>query len=74
VTDSDPGTDLQDIDPEARARALQSLLVEQDLLSTDAVNDIVATYEHGRTPATGSSCSRTASPPSPNSTSPSRTK
>jgi nitrile hydratase len=54
VTDSDPGTDLRDIDPEARARALQSLLVEQDLLSTDAVNDIVATYEEDVGPMVGS--------------------
>jgi len=54
VTDSAPGTDLQDIDPEARARALQSLLVEQDLLSTDAVNDIVATYEEDVGPMVGS--------------------
>lgn len=54
MTDSDPGTDLRDIDPEARARALQSLLVEQDLLSTDAVNDIVATYEEDVGPMVGS--------------------
>lgn len=54
MTNSDPGTDLRDIDPEARARALQSLLVEQDLLSTDAVNDIVATYEEDVGPMVGS--------------------
>lgn len=54
MTDIDPGTDLRDIDPEARARALQSLLVEQDLLSTDAVNDIVATYEEDVGPMIGS--------------------
>lgn len=54
MTDSDPDTDLRDIDPEARARALQSLLVEQDLLSTDAVNDIVATYEEDVGPMVGS--------------------
>ena len=54
MTDADPGTDLRDIDPEARARALQSLLVEQALLSTDAVNDIVATYEEDVGPMVGS--------------------
>ena len=54
MTDSDPDTDLRDIDPEARARALQSLLVEQGLLSTDAVDDIVATYEEEVGPMVGS--------------------
>ncbi len=32
-------------DPEARARALQSLLIEKEQLSTDAVDEIVSIYE-----------------------------
>lgn len=32
-------------DPEPRARALQSLLIEEGLLSTDAVDAVVSTYE-----------------------------
>jgi nitrile hydratase len=32
-------------DPEARARALQSLLVEKEQLSTDAVDEIISIYE-----------------------------
>ena len=35
----------REYDPEARARALQSLLIEKGLLSTDAVDRIIATYE-----------------------------
>lgn len=31
-------------DPEARARALQSLLVEKEKLSTDAVDEVVSIY------------------------------
>lgn len=56
MTDADDSTtpDLREIDPEARARALQSLLIEKDLLSTDAVNDIVATYEEDVGPMVGS--------------------
>lgn len=40
-------------DPEPRARALQSLLIEEGLLSTDAVDDIVATYEEEIGPLNG---------------------
>jgi nitrile hydratase subunit alpha len=40
-------------DPEARVRALQSLLVEKELLSTDAVDDVIATYEHEIGPLNG---------------------
>ena len=40
-------------DPEARVRALQSLLIEKELLSTDAVDDIIATYEHEIGPLNG---------------------
>lgn len=44
---------LRDIDPEARARALQSLLVEQGLLTTDAVDEIIAMYEEDVGPQVG---------------------
>jgi nitrile hydratase len=40
-------------DPESRARALQSLLVEKGLLSTDAVDRIVSTYEEDVGPLNG---------------------
>ncbi|MFU8867297.1 nitrile hydratase subunit alpha [Natronococcus sp.] len=40
-------------DPESRVRALQSLLVEKELLSTDAVDEIIATYEHEIGPLNG---------------------
>lgn len=46
-------TDLRDRDPEARARALQSLLTEKDLLSSEAVDDVIATYEDGVGPLNG---------------------
>ena len=32
-------------DPEARARALQSLLIEKEALSTDAVDEVISLYE-----------------------------
>jgi nitrile hydratase subunit alpha len=40
-------------DPESRVRALQSLLVEKELLSTDAIDDIIATYEDEIGPLNG---------------------
>lgn len=40
-------------DPEPRARALQSLLIEEGLLSTDAVDDVIATYEEEIGPLNG---------------------
>jgi nitrile hydratase len=40
-------------DPEPRARALQSLLIEKELLSSDAVDDVVATYEEEIGPLNG---------------------
>lgn len=40
-------------DPESRARALQSVLIDEGLLSTDAVDDIVATYEEEIGPLNG---------------------
>ncbi|MFB6156952.1 MAG: nitrile hydratase subunit alpha [Haloferacaceae archaeon] len=39
--------------PEDRARALQSLLIEEGHLSTDAVDEIVAKYEHDIGPLNG---------------------
>lgn len=45
--------DFRDRDPEVRARALQSLLTEKGLLSADAVDDIIATYEEDVGPLTG---------------------
>lgn len=44
---------IQSSDPEARARALQSLLVEKGLLSTDAVDEVVSTYEEDVGPLKG---------------------
>ncbi|MFB6236033.1 MAG: nitrile hydratase subunit alpha [Halopenitus sp.] len=53
-TNSEPAsTDLRDRDPEARARALQSLLIEKGLLSSEAVDDVIATYEDGVGPLNG---------------------
>lgn len=40
-------------DPESRARALQSLLVEKGILSAEAVDDVIATYEHEIGPLNG---------------------
>lgn len=40
-------------DPEPRARALQSLLIEEGLLSTDAVDAVVSTYESEIGPLNG---------------------
>lgn len=40
-------------DPEPRARALQSLLIEEGLLSTDAVDEVIATYEEDIGPLNG---------------------
>lgn len=40
-------------DPKSRARAIQSLLIEKELLSTDAVDRIVSTYEDDIGPQNG---------------------
>ncbi|WP_227356601.1 nitrile hydratase subunit alpha [Haladaptatus salinisoli] len=45
--------DLRDHDPEARARALQSLLTEKGLLSADAVDDVISAYEEEVGPLIG---------------------
>lgn len=50
---STDATDLREHDPEARARALQSLLTEKGLLSADAVDDVIATYEEEIGPQIG---------------------
>lgn len=52
--DHDHATDDVDpSDPEARARALQSLLVEKGLVTTDDIDAVVAKYEHDIGPLTG---------------------
>jgi nitrile hydratase len=51
MTDDDRS--LRDIDPEARARALQSLLIEEGLVTTDAVNEVISTYEEDVGPMVG---------------------
>jgi len=51
---SHPDPELRDeIDPQARARALQSLLTEKGILSTDAVDEVIATYEGDVGPMNG---------------------
>lgn len=40
-------------DPEDRARALQSLLIEKDLLSTELVDEVVSKYENDIGPMNG---------------------
>jgi len=48
-----PPAELRERDPEARARALQSLLVEEGVLSPEAVDDIVASFEEEVGPMVG---------------------
>ncbi|MFC6786224.1 nitrile hydratase subunit alpha [Halobaculum halobium] len=51
---SHPDPELRDeIDPQSRARALQSLLTEKGVLSTDAVDEVIATYEGDVGPMNG---------------------
>ena len=51
---SHPDPELRDeVDPQARARALQSLLTERGILSTDAVDEVIATYEGDVGPMNG---------------------
>lgn len=40
-------------DPRPRARALQSLLIEKGLVSTDAIDETIAAYEHDIGPLNG---------------------
>ena len=51
MTDDDRS--LREIDPEARARALQSLLIEEGLVTTDAVDEVISTYEEDVGPMVG---------------------
>jgi nitrile hydratase len=51
--DAGEPTDFRDRDPEARARALQSILTEKGLLDADAVDEVIATYEEDVGPMTG---------------------
>jgi len=54
MTDTDPDTPpIESLDPKARARALQSLLVEKGVVSTDAVDDVIAAYEEDIGPLNG---------------------
>lgn len=57
MSDTDPTFDVdahaRQYDPESRARALQSLLIEKGLLSTDTVDRIIATYEQDVGPLNG---------------------
>ena len=57
MSEPEPAFDVDDHarrhDPESRTRALQSLLIEKGLLSTDAVDEIVATYEDDIGPLNG---------------------
>ena len=40
-------------DPQARARALQSLLIEEGLVSTDAIDEVIETFEEDVGPLNG---------------------
>ena len=42
-----------DVDPQARARALQSLLVEKGLVTTDQIDEVVSAYEDDIGPMNG---------------------
>jgi len=44
---------IESLDPKARARALQSLLIEKGIVSTDAVDEVIATYEEDIGPLNG---------------------
>lgn len=53
-TDESGGTEpLRDRDPEARARALQSLLTEKSLVTPNAIDDVISMYEDRVGPLTG---------------------
>jgi nitrile hydratase len=56
MSDHDPDGDHPvptDADPQARARALQSLLVEKELTSTDRIDAVVSAYEEDIGPMNG---------------------
>lgn len=50
---TDEVADLRNRDPAARARALQSLLTEQGVLSSEAVDDVIVHYEQEVGPQIG---------------------
>lgn len=52
TTHSDDSTN-EVTDPEARARALQSLLIEKDLVSMEAIDEVIAAYEEDIGPLYG---------------------
>jgi nitrile hydratase len=53
MTEEHPISDQRVEDPEARARALQSLLIEEGLASTDAIDDVIETFEEDVGPLNG---------------------
>ncbi len=52
MTDDQPGPSRA-ADPKSRARAIQSLLIEKEMLSTEAVDRIISTYEEDIGPMNG---------------------
>lgn len=44
---------IESLDPKARARALQSLLIEKGKVSTDAIDEVIAAYEQDIGPLNG---------------------
>lgn len=52
TTPTDDSTD-EVTDPQARARALQSLLIENDLVSTEAIDEVISAYEEDIGPLHG---------------------
>lgn len=53
VTEDHPIRTQRVEDPEARARALQSLLIESGLASTDAIDEVIETFEESVGPLNG---------------------
>lgn len=53
MSDDHPIRNQRVEDPEARARALQSLLIEQGLASTDAIDAVIETFEEDVGPLNG---------------------
>lgn len=53
MSEDHPISDQRVEDPEARARALQSLLIEEGLASTDAIDEVIETFEEDVGPLNG---------------------
>lgn len=53
MTEDHPISSQRVEDPEARARALQSLLIEEGLASTDAIDEVIETFEDDVGPLNG---------------------